>query len=133
VAQNVALAVKITTSKRDKKKPKVGVDIPTPDEIRAIVHAAPGRIRLLLVTVIFSGLRSSELRGLSWEDVDLDKGELHVRRRADRYKKIGRPKSEAGDRTIPIGPVVVNTLREHRLSCPKSELDLVFPNTAARI
>ncbi len=89
--------------------------------------------RLLLVTVIFSGLRSSELRGLSWEDVDLDKGELHVRRRADRYKKIGRPKSEAGDRTIPIGPVVVNTLREHRLSCPKSELDLVFPNTAARI
>src|SRR5512132_107667 len=75
VAQNVSLAVKITASERDKKKIKVGVDIPTPDEIRAIIHAATGRVRPLLITAIFSGLRSSELRGLLWEDVDLERGE----------------------------------------------------------
>jgi integrase len=113
VAQNVSLAVKITSSERDKKRLKVGVDIPTPDEMRAIIHATTGRIRPLLITAIFSGLRSSELRGLLWEDVDLERGELHVRRRADRYRQIGQPKSRAGERTIPIGPVVVNTLKEH--------------------
>jgi integrase len=34
-----------------------------------------------LITVTFTGLRSSELRGLRWDDVDLKRGELHVRQR----------------------------------------------------
>jgi integrase len=37
---------------------------------------------------------------------------LHVRERADRYNKIGRPKSEAGERSVPLTPMLVNTLRE---------------------
>ena len=37
VAQNVALAVKIKADKRDKGKLEVGVDIPTTDEIKAII------------------------------------------------------------------------------------------------
>jgi integrase len=80
------------------------------------------------LTAIFTGLRSSELRGLRWADVDLKRGELHVRQRADRYGKIGRPKSEAGERTVPMPPTVVSVLREHRLACPRNELDLVFAN-----
>jgi integrase len=81
----------------------VGVDIPTPDEIKRIVHAATGRVRPFLVTVIFTGLRSSELRGLRWSDVDRKNGELHVRQRADRYNEIGKPKSESGERVIRWG------------------------------
>jgi integrase len=133
VAQNVATAVKIKSGERDRKRIVAGTDIPTPDEVRAILHAATGRIRPLLITLVFTGLRSSELRGLTWDDVDLAKGELHVRQRADRYGQIGAPKSRAGERTIPIGPIVVNTLREHRLSCPKGELNLVFPNVRGKI
>ncbi len=38
VAQNVALGVSIGADKRGKRKLKVGVDIPTPDEIKQIVH-----------------------------------------------------------------------------------------------
>ena len=125
--------MKIARGERDKKKLTIGVDIPTPDEIRAIIHTATGRIRPLLITAIFSGMRSSELRGLIWDDVDLARGEIHIRRRADRYRTIGRPKSRAGERTIPIGPLVVNALKEHRLSCPRSKLGLVFPNTAGAI
>ncbi|MGE5163266.1 MAG: tyrosine-type recombinase/integrase [Sphingobacteriales bacterium] len=133
VAQNVALDVSISTDKRAKMKLKVGVDIPTPDEIKRILHAATGRIRPFLITAIFTGLRSSELRGLQWADVDLKKAELHVRQRADRYSKIGKPKSESGNRTIPLGPLVVNTLKEWRLACPKGALDLVFPNTLGKL
>ena len=114
--------------KRQKGKLKIGVDIPTPDEIKAILAAPLGRWRPLLVTAIFSGLRASELRGLRWADIDLKRGELHVRQRADCYNGIGRPKSEAGERIVPLPPPVVAMLREHRLACPKGPLDLVFPN-----
>jgi integrase len=51
-----------------------------------------------------------------------------VRRRADRYGKFGRPKSEAGERTVPLPPMLLAALREHRLASPKNELDLVFPS-----
>jgi integrase len=128
VAQNVALDVSISPDKRGKAKLKAGIDIPTPDEIKRIVHAATGKARPFLLTAIFTGLRSSELRGLRWQDVDLKKGELHVRQRADRFGVIGKPKSQSGDRTIPLGPLVLNTLKEWRLTCPKGELGLVFPN-----
>jgi integrase len=48
--------------RREKGKLKVGVDIPTPAEIRAIAAKLEGRWRPLLLTAIFTGLRSSELR-----------------------------------------------------------------------
>ena len=89
-----------------------------------------GRWRSLLLTAIFTGLRASELRGLRWCDVDLKRGELHVRQRADRYRRDGRPKSEAGERAVPLPPMVVNTLREWKLACPKGDLDLVFAKCA---
>ncbi len=113
--------------KRQRGRLKIGVDIPTREEIRAIVDASEGRWRPLLLTAIFTGLRASELRGLRWRDVDLTKRELHVRQRADRYNAIGKPKSESGERTVPLPPIVVNTLREWKLASPKSGADLVFP------
>jgi integrase len=133
VAQNVASAVSIKTNKRDKVKLKVGIDIPTPDEIKRIIHAASGRARPFLLTAIFTGLRASELRGLRWPDVDLKKGELHVRQRADRYGVIGKLKSESGERTVPLGPLALNALKEWKLACPKGDLGLVFPNGSGKI
>jgi integrase len=118
----------VRADKRQKGKLKIGVHLPAPDEIRALIHGLDGRWRPLLLTAIFTGLRASELRGLRWADVDLKRGELHVRQRADYFNMVGRPKSEAGERTIPLPPMVVTTLRAHRLTCPKGTLDLVFPN-----
>jgi integrase len=78
-------------------------------------------------------------------DVDLEGKVIHVRQRADRYNAIGRPKSEASERTIPLPPIVVNTLREWRLRCPgrgggievegnpERELHFVFPNGAGNV
>jgi integrase len=117
----------------DRRKLKVGVDIPEPSEIKAIVDNAKGPWRPLLITAIFTGLRASELRGLRWCDVDLKANELHVRQRADRFNEIGEPKSEAGTRTVPFGKFVSNTLKEWKLACPKGDLDLVFPTGAGGI
>jgi integrase len=114
--------------RRQKGKLKIGIDIPAPDEIRAIIDGAPRRYRPLLITAIFTGLRISELRGLRWQDIDFTSNEIHVRQRADRFKQIGRPKSHAGERTVPFGKFVANTLKEWKLACPKSALDLAFPS-----
>jgi integrase len=120
--------------KRQKKKLEIGVDIPSKDEIRTMLSAASGRWRPLVITAIFTGLRASELRGLKWRDVDLERKVIRVRQRADKWNTIGAPKSEAGSREVPLAPMVVNTLTEWRLACPKRDdgdkpvLDLAFPN-----
>jgi integrase len=119
--------------RRAKGKLKIGVDIPTPDEIRALLPCLKGRWRPILLTAIFCGLRGSELRGLRWQDVDLVKGEIHVRQRADRYHKIGRPKSEAGERTVPVPPLALNALKLWKLACPMGDLGLAFPNPSGKV
>jgi integrase len=113
--------------RRQRSKLKIGVDIPSREEIKAIIDAVQGRFRPILLTAIFTGLRASELRGLRWVDVDLNKRELHVRQRADRYRKIGAPKSEAGQRTVPLPDNLLQVLRAWKLACPKTEQNLVFP------
>jgi integrase len=135
VAQNVVRGLRMTrrgknASQRRKGKLKVGVDIPSPAEIRTLVAALDRHPawRPILLTAILTGLRASELRGLRWADLDLRLGELHVRQRADRYGKIGTPKSDAGERTIPLAPMLINVLRTWKLACPKGEFGLVFPS-----
>jgi integrase len=128
VAQNVALSVKkIDADKRGERRLRVGMEIPSADEVKALIAAMPDRWRPVLLTAIFTGLRSSELRGLRWEDVDFKTAELHVRQRADRYNMIGEPKSKAGHRTVPLGPLVLNVLRQWKLKCPRGKQRLVFP------
>jgi integrase len=120
-------------NKRQRGKLRTGVDIPSPQEVQTIVAHLDGRWRPLLLTAIFTGLRASELRGLRWADIDLKRNELHVRQRADCYRKMGALKSEAGERAIPLAPMLANTLREWKLACPNGELGLVFPNGVGRV
>jgi integrase len=113
--------------KRQKGKLEVGVDIPAREEIKALVAALDGNWKPLLVTAIFTGMRSSELRGLRWQDVNFRKGEISVHQRADQFKEIGPTKSEAGVRTIPVPPIVISSLKEHRLKQAPG-IELVFAN-----
>lgn len=101
---------KAKTAARRRRKLQVGVDIPTPAEIKTLVPHLSGRWRPLILMAIFTGLRASELRGLDWRDVDLEAGEVHVRQRADRYNQLGNPKSAAGERTVPLTPAVAAAL-----------------------
>src|SRR5262249_51775658 len=116
---------------------ELGIDIPKPDEIRAIIRTLEGekwrRWRSLILTAIFTGLRASELRGLRWKDADLDRAMIQVRQRMDRYGKKGPPKSKAGRRVVPLTPKLAATLREWKLACPKGEEGLVFPNGIGRV
>jgi integrase len=128
VAQNVAKGVKVVRSKREKKK----IIVPPKQDLRAMLDTAANDLpnfRPLLLTAIFAGLRSSELRGLRRVDVDLRAAELTICQRADQWGEIGAPKSQAGHRTIPIPPMLVSVLREWLLRAPPSALGLLFPNS----
>ena len=118
-----------------KKRLMVGVDIPTTDEIRKLLEAAEGRFRPFFITAGFTGMRVSELRGLCWPEVDFKAKQIHVRQRADCFGQMDAPKTEAGTRTIPVGPFVMNTLKEWKLQCGASVggFDLVFPTAEGNI
>jgi integrase len=134
VAQNVARGVTVRRSGREKKR----IVIPPIEHLKALVVAADKtapvdpRMPVLIRVAMLVGLRSSELRGLTWNDIELKGGSITVSQRADRWNEIGVPKSEAGTRTIPIGPALVSTLRAWKLQCPPSDLSLVFPNGRLR-
>ena len=127
VAQNVALSVKVDPKKREKRKLEIGRDVPSKEEITKIFAAAEGRWRPLIIVAALAGLRGSEIRGLSWDAVDFERRVIHIKQHADLWGELGSPKSEAGDREVPMTPTVYNTLREWKLACPNGELNLVFP------
>jgi integrase len=134
VAVNVASDVSVDIDKRHKRKLAIGVHIPTREEVAKIIAKLEGRWRPFFLVAIFTGLRASELRGLRWCNVEpFDKAELRVRQRADRWGKIGSPKSHAGERDIPIGPHVVQALREWKLQCGRYEPEaLILTNRAGK-
>jgi len=134
VAQNVARSVRAPASGRDEvRELRPGVEMPTKAELRAMIDNASPRWRGFIITAIFTGMRASELRGLRWQDVDLDAGVIHVRQRADAWGIMGPPKSKAGRRDIPLAPLVINALKEWQLACPKGEDGLAFPNNRGKV
>jgi len=72
----------------------------------------------LWLTAVTTGVRAGELAGLQWEDIDLDRGVLHVRRswarRLDRTFGPKDPKTEKSKRSIPLTPETVEALRALR-------------------
>ena len=110
--------------------------IPTKAELNAIITGAAtrgGRARPYFLTSIFIGLRPSEMRGLRWVDIDFDGRQINPRQRADASHRIGNLKSKAAYRSIPCPPIVLNALREWKLTCPKGALGLVFPNGLGKV
>jgi integrase len=88
------------------------------EQPRRFLEAARGeRLEGLLVLAITTGMRRGELLALRWKDVDLDRGVLAVtgslQGDARASLSIDTPKS-GRSRTVALGAVTVETLREHR-------------------
>jgi integrase len=97
-----------------------------------LLPAIPDRYRALVGAAAYAGLRWGECAGLGWDVVDLAAGRLRVVRVlvevAGHITVKPYPKSAAGRRLVPVPPVLVELLREHRDRYPGN--GLVFTNTA---
>jgi integrase len=87
------------------------------DELRSLFDATTGtRLHALWVLAGTTGLRSAELLGLSWSDVDLDGGVLRVRHtlHRDAGAWVFRPTKTRATRSVPLTARAVLALRQHR-------------------
>ncbi len=91
----------------------------TRTELARLFAACPRRYRPLLITGAYTGMRLSEVLGLSWEDVDFAAGVIHVRHQLARGRRGVpphriRPKTRASVREIPLLPQLAAVLRQHK-------------------
>jgi integrase len=104
----------------DSPKPRQHEVIPlSATEARRLVEAARGdRMEARWLVALALGLRQGEALGLCWDDIDLDKGLLHIRRALQRYRGGGlvftEPKTARSRRAIPLPAPLIAALRQHR-------------------
>jgi integrase len=120
ISYNPAHKMRLDTKNREKVLIQIGEQIPDRPDVRDILTASTGVWLVFFSTAAFSGLRSSELRGLGWPQVDLPKSEIQVLRRADWKGKMGPCKTAASRRKVQIPDHLVDLLRWWRQICPPS-------------
>jgi integrase len=111
--------VRVRRTKAESKK----IEAFTIEEQRAIemeiLRSNDRRFHGILLC-LYSGLRIGELLGLTWNDVDLDRGVIKVTKTVYRVKNdsgtwqlcVDTPKTKASDRVIPLPEYITNMLRQ---------------------
>jgi integrase len=87
----------------------------TQEQAQELLVAAEGTWKHTMVLLaLATGARLGELLALRWADVDLDAGELRIcrsRRVVRRRVEVKTPKTDAGARTVVLGPATLMQLR----------------------
>lgn len=87
------------------------------DVARFFEEASGDRFEALYVVALTTGMRSGELLGLRWTDLDLKRGYLRVQRSVDTMYGPAQekaPKRESSKRPIKLLPEAIVALEEHR-------------------
>ena len=88
----------------------------------------PEFIKVMIKLCMFLGLRISEVLGLRWEDIDLERGVVNIVRSCV-GKHIDETKSTTSQTSLPLHPYIVQTLRTW-LSCSEPVNGWLFGNAA---
>lgn len=95
-------------------------------QVRAVLAAGGGAVtRPLVATALGTGCRQGELLALGWDDIDLRKGTLTVRKSLSPTAEgfvVKEPKTKNGRRTIALPPFVVEALTAHKAAMLKAGL-----------
>jgi integrase len=85
----------------------------SPDQARTLLETArDDRLEALYVLAVHCGLRQGELLGLKWEDVDLERGTLQVRRTLS-GSTFTTPKTAKSRRSVRLTKSTLEALRKH--------------------
>ena len=101
--------------------------------------------RVMIRTLLFTGMRRGELLGLKWADFDLKKGLLQISRSVqylpERGVYVDETKTETSKRIMKLPKMVVEDLKQHRIAQLEQRLkcgdrwidnDFVFTNAEGR-
>jgi integrase len=93
--------------------------VPGREEIARLLAACLPAYRALIATALYTGMRTSELLGLIWDDIDCGGGAVHVRAQLSRAHSDAparrvAPKTPSSLRQIPLAPQLAAILRERR-------------------
>lgn len=115
IGRNVAQLAQMPTA----EKPKVDFWQGS-EPARFLEHARSSRLYGVFYLALTLGLRSGELRGLRWADVDLERGWLHVQQQAQEDERGAMVfkstlKTDGSNRRIRLDRGVVEVLRAHRV------------------
>ena len=114
IPRNAAAGLKLPRIEREE------VESLTEDQARLLLETvadAGDRLEALYVLALNTGMRQGELLALKWEDVDLERGILRVRRTLTQEGGtfvLGEPKTKGSRRTIRLTSGAVEALRSHR-------------------
>jgi len=114
LAINPALAVDLPKQKKKEMKA-----FSVEEAGKFLQHAVNDRWGIVFSLALTSGMRPGEYLGLKWQDVDLEKGVVAVRRTIVAHPKGGgwdfaEPKTSQSERSIPLPPSVTKALVEHK-------------------
>lgn len=98
------------------RKREASMSIPTPAEVRALLHASEAPFRAFVGVCAFAGLRLGEAAALRFEDVDFLRRRLEVRRQVQRVTggtvDIRLPKYNS-ERSVPLPDQLLELLAAH--------------------
>jgi integrase len=89
----------------------------SPQVTRFLKFAAEDRLSTYYVLALDTGMRSGELNGLQWPDIDFDCGSIQVQRSLEERKgkhRLKETKTKSGRRRIDLSKFAIEALHDHR-------------------
>lgn len=86
----------------------------TLDEVKLILKNATGNLKVYLYIAFFTGMRSGEIMGLVWGDIDFEKKEISVNKTLNRYGELDVPKTKNSNRIVDMLDILSKELQKHK-------------------
>jgi integrase len=99
-----------------------------PKQALLLVNSFPQLERTVTLLTAATGLRISECLGLQWHDIDFADQKIEIRR-TWLMGRVGKPKSRASRKPVPLSPLLAGIMREwHAETVHGRAGDWVFPS-----
>lgn len=100
------------------------VEVLTAEQVRTIARKMVKRYSAAVLLAAGTGLRISEVAGLSWDRVDLDARTVTVDRQMNIKRRLAPVKTKRSRRVVPMPEMVAEALRAHREEFPPFTQDV---------